>query len=248
MKKYFFIFIILSIFFISCRPFTEIYLKEKTTGIRKLSISKGILFPDFSRSVYSYTIEVDNSVDSITINCVLLNDKSEVIFRMNDKIVRNPISIEPGLNKICIVITAEDDISICNYTLNVIRNIGLTPTPTATPLPTIAGCIYLDKLNYACNRTIIASSGQSTGYDLIDQSSDTYWQSDLITVDNFSQYIWIIFNEELTLDSIEIEWNENYYPKIFNIWGSDYSDPLLHLNETNNIEEIQEFEPQSLEE
>ena len=88
--------------------------KDNNNYLRQLTTNNGELVPEFDKTVQSYTIEVENEVDSITLNGVAESQTSKVVGNVNNK------AIAVGENKFAITVTSQDGQTRV-YNINVIR-------------------------------------------------------------------------------------------------------------------------------
>lgn len=99
-----------------------------------LTLSQGILSPAFALGMMSYNASVPNSVTGITVTPTAADNKSKI--QINGATVTNGqassnISLNPGLNTITIVVTAQNG-DINTYVVEVERAIAATTEPAPT--------------------------------------------------------------------------------------------------------------------
>lgn len=113
--------------------------------LRDLIISTGPLSPTltlnpaFNKDTVSYTTIAPPFTSSIMVSPFLEDDNASVKLRINDRTENQnqPIYLNDGENKIDIIVTAEDQLTMKTYTVNVYRLFSKTAsTPTITPTVT----------------------------------------------------------------------------------------------------------------
>ncbi len=145
--------------------FTYLNLSTDAT-LSNLTTSSGTLEPMFDSGNTSYSFDVANSVDNITITPVVNQDNATV--KVNDVVVATssqsePISLDLGLNTINIEVTAQDGITINTYTVIVNRT-----TPPETPIATPIAGLY----NSTQSVSLSSSGSDYIKYDLSSLPSD----------------------------------------------------------------------------
>ncbi|MBE6161076.1 MAG: hypothetical protein E7158_02490 [Firmicutes bacterium] len=97
------------------RTYTVNIIRKKSNNnyLKSLTTNNGELVPEFNKNVQDYTIEVENSVDSITLNGVAESSSATVSGNVNNA------SLVEGENKFAITVTAEDKTT---RTYNIIVN------------------------------------------------------------------------------------------------------------------------------
>ena len=95
-------------------------------SLENLSISDGILDPVFNTETYSYTVNVDNSVDSITVTPTVTAGINHSNLTVNGQSVTSGqasqvIPLLMGNNSISILVAAENGVSKSTYTIDVVR-------------------------------------------------------------------------------------------------------------------------------
>jgi len=104
---------------------TRAALLSTDATLSNLTISNGTLTPTFNGSMVLYADTVDNSVGSVTVTAT--TNESHAQLTINGVVVRSGtasslINLNVGQNKITIVVTAQDGITIKTYTINVTRS------------------------------------------------------------------------------------------------------------------------------
>ena len=87
--------------------------KDSNANLQSLTINNGELVPPFDKDTTSYTVEVENYVDSITLNGIAESEKATVSGNQTYDLVE-------GTNKLSVTVTAEDG-TIKTYFVNVTR-------------------------------------------------------------------------------------------------------------------------------
>lgn len=87
--------------------------KENNANLQSLTINNGSLVPDFDKDTVEYTVDVENYVDSITLNGISESNKATVTGN-------GSYSLTEGENKLSITVTAEDG-TIKTYKITVNR-------------------------------------------------------------------------------------------------------------------------------
>jgi len=98
-----------------------------------LSVSCGAFDKKFSKDVYEYNVSVPYNVDSTTVTSLAYNEYSTITvngMKVLSGVPSTNINLNPGLNKIYVVVKAEDGVTEKVYTINI--NKGSTPS-TNTP-------------------------------------------------------------------------------------------------------------------
>jgi len=104
--------------------FTIIALSD-IAGLSSITIDNGTLTPDFNENTLNYAVEVDNSVESITVTATPVSSGAVV---NGDGV----IALDVGENVITIEVTAEDGVTKKNYTITVTRAEPDTSEPPQT--------------------------------------------------------------------------------------------------------------------
>lgn len=106
------------------KPFANNFLEY-------LHTNKGTLAPEFNETTLNYVINVDNSIDKITLDAKAKDAKAEVLMKDDDKKVgqaKHEYMLNVGDNEITIDVTDENGINR-RYTVNIIKskdiNVGL---------------------------------------------------------------------------------------------------------------------------
>ena len=108
--------------------------QSANADLSSLTLSQGTLSPTFAAGVLNYKASVPSSVTGITVIPTAADNKSEI--QVNGTTVNNGqassnISLNPGLNKITIVVTAQNG-DINTYVVEVERAIAATTEPAPT--------------------------------------------------------------------------------------------------------------------
>ncbi len=96
---------------------------SKEADLKSLKISPGVLTPEFSPEVDSYTAEVDSSIEDLIVNAVAANADANVTLE-NDK------GLQEGVTQVIVKVTAEDGQTVKNYTIQVTKGEGGATAPT----------------------------------------------------------------------------------------------------------------------
>ena len=81
-----------------------------------MSVSDGTLVPSFSTSTLAYTVNVENSVSSITVSGTTADSNATVSYDP-----AQPSSLVVGANTILVTVTAEDGVTTKDYEITVNR-------------------------------------------------------------------------------------------------------------------------------
>ncbi|MFR4440516.1 MAG: cadherin-like beta sandwich domain-containing protein, partial [Hungatella sp.] len=84
----------------------------KDATLSELKISPGVLTPEFSPEVDTYTAEVGLDVDKITVSAPTTDENARVSITGNE-------GLQPGENQIVCQVTAQDGTTVKTYTINV---------------------------------------------------------------------------------------------------------------------------------
>ena len=122
-------------------------------GLKTIEVIGKQITPDFNPNTSAYKLEVNNSTSSIKIKAVSNDEKANI--RINGKnnvsgMESEPIDIKAGRNIISIQVTAQDGVTVKNYSLDVEKG-----TLSGTKVTVYAG---IDK-----NRIVTVSGNVSTG-------------------------------------------------------------------------------------
>ncbi|MEI6781111.1 MAG: cadherin-like beta sandwich domain-containing protein, partial [Verrucomicrobiota bacterium] len=103
-------------------------------SLARLALSAGTLSPTFASNTVSYTASVPNSTTSIRVTPT--GAQANATVKVNDTSVTSgslsgPVSLVVGTNTITVVVTAQDGVTVRNYTVAVTR---LPAVPTATTM------------------------------------------------------------------------------------------------------------------
>ncbi|NMB43417.1 MAG: VWA domain-containing protein, partial [Clostridiales bacterium] len=131
----------------------DIYRTEysNNANLRSLEVDSGTLDKEFSPDVTNYSISVPYETSTVSVKASVSDRWSSMTINGNRVLSGQPsadINLETGVNKIPIVVTAEDEVTQKTYTLTVNRAASSstntrprpnrpapTPTPESTPTP-----------------------------------------------------------------------------------------------------------------
>lgn len=106
--------------------------------LNNLTLSSGVLSPAFEKDTVSYSASVDYDVSNIMVTPVLSDSNASVsvngIGIMNGQ-ASVPIKLDCGNNIINLIVTAQDGITMKNYTITVYKD-APPPLPQPSPQPT----------------------------------------------------------------------------------------------------------------
>ncbi len=105
--------------------------RSTVNTLSNLTVGSGTLSPAFSSSVNSYTVDVDNSVSSITIDATLTDNKSSFVSGYGP----SSSALEPGVNKLYIKVKSESGV-VNVYDITVNR--ATTPSKCTTDTTSLA--------------------------------------------------------------------------------------------------------------
>lgn len=102
------------------------------SSLKSLSISPGVLSPQFSTGNTNYSVTVASDVTKLAVDAKANHDKAKVEVFWNN-------NLQVGTNWVSVVVTAENG-SQTTYGIKVVRNASVvnpppTPTPVVTPTP-----------------------------------------------------------------------------------------------------------------
>jgi len=103
-------------------------LPSSATTLSNLTVSAGSLEPAFTNTVVSYGLYVDPDVATVTFGFVASAGATCQVFQESDGSIRarpNVVSLQKGLNRVQIVVTAEDGLAKATNWVAVIRTIGI---------------------------------------------------------------------------------------------------------------------------
>ncbi|REK75587.1 cadherin-like beta sandwich domain-containing protein [Paenibacillus paeoniae] len=143
-------------------------------GLSGLSLSAGTLSPSFNSNTNQYSSSVDNGVSNITVKPVAMHTGATITASVNDGTpvsvssdqFSNGLPLNTGVNKIELLVTAQDGTTTRTYTINVTRAKsserdltafsfqGLTPAVTGT----IDGTDISLNVPYGTNRSALIAS------------------------------------------------------------------------------------------
>jgi len=103
------------------------WAQPSNADLSGLALTQGTLLPAFSAGTTSYTAQVRNAVDSITVNPTPAVAGATVT--VNGGASTNPIMLNTGDNNINVMVTALDGTTTQTYTVTVRRASALTLTP-----------------------------------------------------------------------------------------------------------------------
>ncbi|MEI6396038.1 MAG: cadherin-like beta sandwich domain-containing protein, partial [Verrucomicrobiota bacterium] len=115
--------------------FTTLSTNASLSG---LALSDGTLAPAFAANTVSYTASVPNETTSITVTPTVAQANMTVSVNgtpVTSGTASGPVSLAAGPNTITVVVTAQDGVTVRNYTVAVTR---LPEVPTATTLAATA--------------------------------------------------------------------------------------------------------------
>jgi len=145
-------------------------------SLSALSMSTGTLSPVFASSTLSYTASVTASTASLNLTATTANANATLQYRVNGSEytttngIAIPVTLETGLNTVQIEVTAEDEVTLRLYTLQITRPSGYTQWSTAAgitgttnvgPLDDFDGDGIANVLEYAMG--MAGASGGGTG-------------------------------------------------------------------------------------
>jgi len=107
----------------STKTYTVIINRAASSNshLENLSISDGSLTPEFSSAAKNYTTKVANSVTSTIIHTVPEHSGAKVKLKLDENEVQSPIPLSVGVNKITVIVTAEDGITTSTYSVDITR-------------------------------------------------------------------------------------------------------------------------------
>lgn len=94
---------------------------SKESSLSDLKISPGVLTPEFSKDVFSYSASVDTDVTNITVSAPAADSKASVVISGNE-------DLQPGENQVVCRVIAEDGSTVKEYTIAVTRVTGENST------------------------------------------------------------------------------------------------------------------------
>jgi alpha-tubulin suppressor-like RCC1 family protein len=107
-------------------------------SLSALAMSTGTLSPAFASSTLSYTASVTASTASLNLAATTANANATLQYRVNGSEYTTtngigiPVTLETGLNTVQIEVTAEDEVTLRLYTLQITRPPGYTQWSAAT--------------------------------------------------------------------------------------------------------------------
>jgi len=149
---------------------------SNNANLAALSMSTGTLSPAFASSTLSYTASVTASTASLNLTATTANANATLQYRVNGSEYTTtnglaiPVTLETGLNTVQIEVTAEDEVTLRLYTLQITRPAGfaewstaagITGTTNVGPLEDFDGDGIANVLEYAMG--MAGASGGGTG-------------------------------------------------------------------------------------
>jgi len=216
--------------------------------LSNLTVSTGTLVPAFNTDTTNYTVRVPNSATFITISCTTA-DMYATVEGAGYK------SLEVGNNNFTITVTAEDKITMKQYTVNVIRESENKYTITASVENNIGGTISPDGENIvvegeSLSFTITPFDKYKISNVLVNKENKgdiTTYTFENILSDGTIHVIFIedvgIINNELPNINIYSHQNRIYIKNESNVSIKsveivDMMGRLIYQNEINNVETV----------
>jgi len=108
---------------------------NNVASLASLKLSTGTLSPVFSSATTAYRVTVPNTTTTITVTPTVATN-SQATATVNSTAVTSgtpsaPVSLSPGANSIMVAVTAQDQVTVVNYTVTVVRT---TPAPAVSTL------------------------------------------------------------------------------------------------------------------
>ena len=183
--------------------------KDNNANLQSLTINNGELVPEFSKEETNYTVEVENYVDSITLNGLAESDKAIVTGNQSYDLV-------VGENKISIVVTAEDG-TTKTYFVTVIRKENELDQTLLEDLSVLEGELVPkfspNVLNYIVN---IPNEYESATVNYIKHNEDAtvdIYGNETLEVGHNTITVKVIYKEQATtytIDAIRQEASNTY--------------------------------------
>lgn len=154
---------------------------SNNADLATLAMSTGTLSPAFASGTLSYTASVTASTASLNLTATTANANATLQYRVNGSEYTTtnglaiPVTLETGLNTVQIEVTAEDEVTLRLYTLQITRPAGYTQWSTAAgitgttnvgPQDDFDGDGIANVLEYAMG--MAGASGGSTGALVLD--------------------------------------------------------------------------------
>lgn len=97
---------------------------SSNANLSALTVSSGVLTPGFNTSTAAYNAEVNKNTTSVTVTATAQDINAAVTIN-GQALTSLSVPLSQGANSITILVTAQDNITVKNYNINVYR---LTPT------------------------------------------------------------------------------------------------------------------------
>ncbi|TSI07397.1 leucine-rich repeat protein [Lysinibacillus sp. BW-2-10] len=140
-------------------------MKNTNANLSDLSLSTGTLSPVFDKNTESYTVNVSNSINSITVTPTV-EDTGKATVTINGHLSSTTVPLTVGSNTITVIVTAEDGVTTKTYTITVNRaqvsggGGGYTPPPQPEPPAPAPEIITIPGSNVTIKRTTDANGNK----------------------------------------------------------------------------------------
>ncbi|MBK8090761.1 MAG: cadherin-like beta sandwich domain-containing protein [Verrucomicrobiaceae bacterium] len=147
---------------------------SNNADLSALAMSTGTLSPAFASSTLSYTASVTASTTSVSLTATTANTNATLQYRVNGSEYTTtnglaiPVTLVTGLNTVQIEVTAEDEVTLRLYTLQITRPsgysvwsaaTGITGATNADPMDDFDGDGIANVLEYAMGMAGASASG-----------------------------------------------------------------------------------------
>jgi alpha-tubulin suppressor-like RCC1 family protein len=133
--------------------------KSGNAKLANLVINTGNLNPIFNSNIMHYTVEVDNSIETLDITPTLANKKASIKVEGDFQTSGMPktISLNIGENIVTIIVTSEDGLSEKTYTLTINRAESSSEAPISID-PTILPWKEIDTENIHATNALVVNN------------------------------------------------------------------------------------------
>ena len=195
--------------------------KDNNTNLENLTINNGELIPEFNKDETNYTVELENYIDSITLNGIPESSKASVTGNQT-------YNLAVGENKLAIVVTAEDG-TTKTYLVTVTRKESQIAQTLLEDLSVLEGELVPkfepNTLNYVVN---IPNEYESATINYVKHNEDAIvdiYGNDSLEVGHNIITVKVSYNGEYTsyiIDAIRQE-ASNTYLNVLSVGGYEIS-------------------------
>lgn len=120
---------------------TDLIPLSTDAHLSAITISSGVLTPNFDKDIQTYTVSLPYSVDKLTVTAIKEDSKATMVMKANSAVVTNPVSLTAGADTVIeVIVTAEDGTTKLTYTITAHRA-APSNDPTLKSLSLSAGSL-----------------------------------------------------------------------------------------------------------